>query len=674
MTTAGDIIYGGTSGTGTRLAKGTDGQVLTLASGVPSWASPAGITTLAAIGSVPNANGASISGSTLNLQPANASFGGVLTNGTQTIAGAKTFSSDLTINSITAGKGGGALTSNTAFGNGALANNIGTGFDHVAIGNNALNAQNAASYYNVAVGKGALQYSTSASANTAIGGHAGENITTGGSNVFLGALAGTYVGTSSAVNNTTGSNSVFIGYQTNPLADGDVNEVVIAGYNGNNQTAGLGSNSTLIGNSATTQTRIMGALDIPNTTESTSSITGALKIAGGVGIAKSVTIGSTTTSTSTTTGALKVAGGVGITGNLYFGGTLNNLNIKAAGTGTSNTTYGYTALNVNTTGSSNTAIGDGAMSNNTTGGSSVAIGYNAQTNFIDGFGNVAIGTQSMSGGSLVSGYGASNVGVGNSTLKALTSGNSNVALGDAAGSSITTGSKNIFIGGSAGANVGAGNGVLNSTGTNSLFIGFTARPLTNGDTNEMVIAATDGTAPTVGLGSNTSLIGNSSTTMTALMGEVLVGSTTDGGAYKLQVTGDTKLTGTLTVTGGTPGAGKVLTSDANGLASWSNDLGSAVTTTTAAYTITLAESIVFYTGTAAGTFSIPAAASTNNGKQIIIKNKTGFGITVTPATGSIYIDNANAAAASVSIGIEASNNWIKLVSDGTQWNVLRALF
>lgn len=42
MTTSGDIIYGGASGTGTRLAKGTDGQVLTLASGVPSWAAASG--------------------------------------------------------------------------------------------------------------------------------------------------------------------------------------------------------------------------------------------------------------------------------------------------------------------------------------------------------------------------------------------------------------------------------------------------------------------------------------------------------------------------------------------------------------------------------------------------------------------------------------------------------
>ena len=42
MSASGDIIYGGASGAATRLAKGTDGQVLTLASGVPTWAAPAG--------------------------------------------------------------------------------------------------------------------------------------------------------------------------------------------------------------------------------------------------------------------------------------------------------------------------------------------------------------------------------------------------------------------------------------------------------------------------------------------------------------------------------------------------------------------------------------------------------------------------------------------------------
>lgn len=41
MTTSGDTIYGGASGTPTRLGVGSTGQVLTVASGVPSWATPA---------------------------------------------------------------------------------------------------------------------------------------------------------------------------------------------------------------------------------------------------------------------------------------------------------------------------------------------------------------------------------------------------------------------------------------------------------------------------------------------------------------------------------------------------------------------------------------------------------------------------------------------------------
>jgi hypothetical protein len=40
MTAEGDVLYGGSSGTITKLAKGSDADVLTLASGVPSWATP----------------------------------------------------------------------------------------------------------------------------------------------------------------------------------------------------------------------------------------------------------------------------------------------------------------------------------------------------------------------------------------------------------------------------------------------------------------------------------------------------------------------------------------------------------------------------------------------------------------------------------------------------------
>ena len=42
MTTAGDLIRGGTSGAAARLGIGTAGQVLTVVSGAPAWAAAAG--------------------------------------------------------------------------------------------------------------------------------------------------------------------------------------------------------------------------------------------------------------------------------------------------------------------------------------------------------------------------------------------------------------------------------------------------------------------------------------------------------------------------------------------------------------------------------------------------------------------------------------------------------
>lgn len=49
MTTLGDILYGGSSGAGTRLGIGSTGQILTVASGIPSWA-PASTGTLSSVG------------------------------------------------------------------------------------------------------------------------------------------------------------------------------------------------------------------------------------------------------------------------------------------------------------------------------------------------------------------------------------------------------------------------------------------------------------------------------------------------------------------------------------------------------------------------------------------------------------------------------------------------
>jgi hypothetical protein len=53
-----------------------------------------GDVTVSAVGSTPNANGATLSGQVLNLEPADATNPGVLTAGAQSIGGAKTFTSD----------------------------------------------------------------------------------------------------------------------------------------------------------------------------------------------------------------------------------------------------------------------------------------------------------------------------------------------------------------------------------------------------------------------------------------------------------------------------------------------------------------------------------------------------------------------------------------------------
>lgn len=113
----GDIYYNGGSGALTRLGAGTSTYVLTAngAGAAPSWqaAGSSGVTTLAAIGSSANANGATISGSTLNLEPASPSFGGVVTTGAQTFAGVKTLTSAIFVTPALGTPASGVLTNCT---------------------------------------------------------------------------------------------------------------------------------------------------------------------------------------------------------------------------------------------------------------------------------------------------------------------------------------------------------------------------------------------------------------------------------------------------------------------------------------------------------------------------------------------------------------------------------
>jgi hypothetical protein len=854
MTAAGDIIYGGTGGAGTVLAKGTDGQVLTLASGVPSWATPAGVTSVGTISASSTANGASITSGVLNLAPADGTNGGVVTNTTQTFAGAKTFSATVTASSAIArgvnftptltasansdvlagidinptfvngsyssvknygirvqnigiGTGSGNINTNTTVGNAALGSNtsgnqntsfgywssmfnttgnqntaIGSwalknndlGSDNVAIGFQAMQgsgnrtsntaigslSQGAASgtytnSSNTSVGYNSLNAITSGNDNIAIGVSSLYALTTGKYNTAIGNQAGATIFSNSSAK-TTGDYSIYIGYRASPFADNINNEIVIGSsptVGGNN--TGLGANSTVLGNSATQQTKIYGILNVaPNaaatSTDGLSSTfaaqnagTGSINNGGSINITAgnatssgnggNITLTPGTSSTAANAGKVIVAGGDMTVNTITVGLGKNNistntalgyqtLNAVPSGGGGYNTAIGYQSLLKNTSGSGNVALGGNSLAANTTGSDNTAIGYaalNTLDNGASSSANVAVGSVALGNGQYLAyntavGNGAlsnangvsgtpstKNTALGYNALNKNTTGNNNIGLGAGALFNLTTASNNTAIGVDAGSyftNVSN----YNITGTNGVYLGYKALPSADALTNEIVIGANSN-----GSGSNTTTIGNASTTRAVIYGSTSLSNlpatatSGNGGDFTLEAqdgftTGNTnggninltpgsangtgtagivQVNGKIKITGGTPVAGAVLVSDANGLATWSNAVGSAVTTSTAAYTITLAESIVFYTGTAAGTFSIPAAATANAGKQITIKNKTGYTITITPtASGTIYIDNANTAAANVSIGIEASNNWIKLVSDGTQWNVLRALF
>lgn len=103
--TTGDILYSSASNVLSVLAAGTNGHVLTLAGGVPTWAAGGGggVSSIGTINSqTKSANGAVVSGSTLVMQEADATSNGLVSTSAQTLAGVKTFSSAPNLSSLTA--------------------------------------------------------------------------------------------------------------------------------------------------------------------------------------------------------------------------------------------------------------------------------------------------------------------------------------------------------------------------------------------------------------------------------------------------------------------------------------------------------------------------------------------------------------------------------------------
>jgi trimeric autotransporter adhesin len=198
--------------------------------------------------------------------------GAVLTTTDQTINGIKTFVSDIYVNNSRIGA------------NSATANNIhgvGIGSSFTTATGNSLFGHRAGSYIttgfdNACFGNLAGYSTTVGNLNTYIGAYAGLNNVTGSNNIFLGGNAGSLL-SDGVTNNTNTTNSILIGYNTKPLGNTQVNQIVIG-----DNASGLGSNTTTIGNSSTTFSNIRGRLLLGSSTDNGTDnlqLTGSMNLA-----------------------------------------------------------------------------------------------------------------------------------------------------------------------------------------------------------------------------------------------------------------------------------------------------------------------------------------------------------------------------------------------------------
>jgi hypothetical protein len=176
-------------------------------------------------------------------------------NGTARVQGVLTATADAVVNGVSVGRGGGNSSTSTVLGNSALSVNT-SGIDNTAIGSLSL-----------------------------------TNITSGNNNVALGRSSGRFISDSTTFN-TISNNSIFLGWRTKPLADNQTNQIVI-GYD----STGLGSNTTVLGNSSTTFGRWFGNLLVGTSTNAgfALDVVGTARVTGAITGTSTLTLGQTGT-------------------------------------------------------------------------------------------------------------------------------------------------------------------------------------------------------------------------------------------------------------------------------------------------------------------------------------------------------------------------------------------
>jgi multidrug efflux pump subunit AcrA (membrane-fusion protein) len=392
-------------------------------------------------------------------------------NGTARVQGVLTTTADAVVNGVNIGIGGGSGVTNTRVGVGALRDNT-TGSANTAFGRDSLR-DNTTGSNNTANGFQALYLKTTGSANTAFGFNAGRFLADGVTNL------------------TIANNSVFIGASTKALADNQSNQIVIG-----NDAIGLGSNTTVIGNSSTTFGRWFGNLLVGSSTNSGqqlqvtgTSLLNGLSTIQGTAASDSGQLGSELLTTGT--GDASWTGTSFATGYTHVAGSTTTLTSTLAGV--VNTFYQITYTVTGRTAGSFTIAFGGFISGNLT--ATGAVGPRATTTdsvvitpTSDFNGTIVLSIRVITSSSASVSFNSSS---GTTTNQIRISNiETNTFFGNFSGRTNTTGSSNSFFGNNAGIN--------NTTGSNNSFFGRNSGLNNNIASNNSFFGLSCGSANTTG--------------------------------------------------------------------------------------------------------------------------------------------------------------------------------
>ncbi len=319
----------------------------------------------------------------------------------QTIAGVKTFSSNISANGVSLGRGAGNNDESVAIGQGAMGSSNVNGKRNTALGAFAMTRYNGTAWdNNTSIGYNNLPSMTSGSGNTSVGAESMMSLVTGQENTSIGnqsliSVTGNSnvgVGKRSGQTITSGSQNTILGTDAD-VSSATLNNATAVGYGA--QVAA--SNTIQLGNSSVTSVKTNGSITAGAVTyPNTDGASGYYLKTDGAGTANWAAVSSSGIPYTGATGGVDL-GGYNLTVNGITVGSNGNLDFMSP-------PYSSTILGKNATISNNrsyaiaigynanaavqaTAIGSGATANVTQG---MAIGFN--TTSTGGYG-IAVGPQ-----------------------------------------------------------------------------------------------------------------------------------------------------------------------------------------------------------------------------------------------------------------------------------------